>query len=79
MTDDALTLTVLREIRDEIRTTNVRLGRVETAILDLAEQQSFVVRWLRAGTRRDRRLEEDIVKLTARVDAVEARLPAVEE
>jgi len=97
LADDALTLTVLLEIRDEIRTTNVRLdetrnelgaridqtndrlGHIETAMLDLAEQQSFVVQWLKAGTNRDRRLEEDLIKLTARLAAVEARLPATEE
>lgn len=101
LTDDAVTLTVLREIRDEIRSTNDRLDqtRVElTAQLDqtrvelsgrlanlegamgeLAQQQAFVVRWLKAGSRRDRRLERDVIKLTERVDAMEARLPVSEE
>ncbi|RLB51779.1 MAG: hypothetical protein DRJ42_16250 [Deltaproteobacteria bacterium] len=101
LTDDALTLTILREIRDEIRDTRVELGsridqtnsrldqvsidlgsrldHVESAILGLAEQQSFVVRWLKAGTRRDRHMERDVIKLTGRVDAIEARLPDLED
>lgn len=91
LTDDALTLAVLRQIRDELQATreelggglrdlsvridetkrelgaridetNARLGYVETALGDLAEQQTFVVRWLRAGSRRDRRIETDLVK-----------------
>ena len=56
MTGDA-TLTVLREIRDEVRATNVRLdrseqrlGHIEAALLDVAEQQRSMVRWLRSGT-----------------------------
>jgi len=104
LTDDALTLAVLKEIRDEIRTTrtdvnerldrtnerldqtnerldetNFRLGHLETTMNELAHQQSFVVRWLKAGTARDRRMETGLVKLTARVDAIEARIPDTEE
>jgi chromosome segregation ATPase len=104
LTDDALTLTILTEIRDEIRSTrhdlnarldqtnarldqtnvrldetNQRLGHLETTMSELAQQQTFVVRWLKAGTRRDRRIEQDLVKLTARVDALEARSPTAEE
>jgi chromosome segregation ATPase len=118
LADDALTLMVLTEIRDELRSTRVdlnsrldetnsrldetnsrldetnkrldeangslgeangRLGHLETAMVELAQQQSFVVRWLKAGTRRDRRIQDDLVKLTARVDAIESRLPDAEE
>lgn len=32
----------------------------------------------RAGSRRDRRIEQDLVKLTERVDALELRVPADE-
>jgi hypothetical protein len=68
LTDDALTISILKDIREELRTTrtelkgelhdlkvelkaelvgtNARLGVVEGALLDLAEQQRFVVRWL---------------------------------
>jgi len=84
LSDDAVTLAVLREIRDEIRSTRVdltaridetnsRLGHLESAMVDLAQQQQFVVRWLKAGTRRDRRFERDLIALTARVDRLESR------
>ena len=73
------TLTVLREIRDEIRATNERLdatnerlGHVELGLLDLAEQQRFVVRYLRAGSDRDHRFEQDLAALRTRVEALEA-------
>jgi cob(I)alamin adenosyltransferase len=97
LTDDALTLAVLREIRDElvslggrvddtrrelssgIDVTNSRLSHVESAVLELAQQQTFVVRWIKAGSRRERRLETDLLKLEKRVDAIEARLPDAEE
>ncbi len=104
LTDDALMLGVLREIRDELRETRVdltsrldetnarldvtnarldetnqRLGHLELTMVDLAQQQTFVVRWLKAGTRRDRQIENDLVKLAARVDAIEARMPDREE
>lgn len=83
------TLAVLREIRDEIRATNSRLdatnsnlgsmnerlGHVELGLLDLAEQQRFVVRYLRAGSDRDHRFEQDLAALRSRVDALEAARP----
>lgn len=101
-----LTLAVLREIRDEIRSTkhelraglqelskridgtnaridgtnervdatNTRLAHVETGLLDLAEQQRFVVRHLQALTTRDRRLELEVESLRTRVAAIETRL-----
>ncbi len=104
MANDDLTLAVLREIRDEVRSTrtelgarldetnarldetnarldetnarldetNARLGALEHTMLDLAEQQSFVVRWLKGNTTRERRVERDLLKLTARVEALEA-------
>jgi hypothetical protein len=52
---------------------------VESAVLELAQQQTFVVRWIKAGSRRERRLETDLLKLEKRVDAIEARLPDAEE
>ena len=55
--------------------TNGRLSAVETALLDLAEQQRFVVRHLSALTTRDRTLEADVDELRARVEAIEGRLP----
>jgi hypothetical protein len=84
---DEVTVAVLREIRDEARQTNERLGhveavfaerlgRVEAVLIDLAEQQRFVVRWLAASTDRDRRLEQEVDALKARVDAIEEHLPS---
>jgi len=53
-----------------------RLGHVESALVELAEQQRFVVRWLKAKGERDRRLEGEVAVLRSRVDAIEDRLPA---
>ena len=90
---DEVTVAVLREIRDEIRSTrtelstridqtnerleqtNERLGVVEATLLDLAEQQRFVVRWLKAGGGRQRELDRRVDTLETRVDAIEERLP----
>lgn len=79
---DEVTIGVLREIRDGVSAVQkelvsvrdelaTRIGAVETAVLDLAEQQRFVVRWLTAGTERDRRLEQEVGALRARVDSLE--------
>ena len=65
---------ILREIRDEARETNARLGLVETALVDLAEQQRFVVRYLRTLTERDHRLDDDVAELRRRIDRIEDRL-----
>jgi chromosome segregation ATPase len=54
--------------------TNHRLSAVEVTLLDLAEQQRFMVRHLGALTTRDRHLEADVDALRARVDKIEARL-----
>jgi len=80
-----VTVQILREIRDEIRglggridqtnerldQTNERLGKVEGAVLDVAAQQRFVVRYLKALTGRDRRLEADVAELQGRVEVLE--------
>jgi polyhydroxyalkanoate synthesis regulator phasin len=86
MGEDRVTIQVLREIRDEVRNTNDRVdhltGRVEhveTTLLELAEQQRFVVRWLQAKGDRDQRLEGEVAVLKQRVDALEDRLPARNE
>jgi len=68
---DAEALSVLREIRDEARQTNVRLGAVETTLVELAEQQRFVVRYLKTLSERDGRMEADVVDLQRRVEALE--------
>lgn len=89
MTDNAeLTVQILRQIRDEIvrtnerldvandrlDTTNTRVERVEHALLDLAEQQRFVVRHLQALTTRDRRLEDEVGELRGRIEVVEKKV-----
>jgi chromosome segregation ATPase len=53
---------------------NERLGAVESALLDLAEQQRFVVRMLRTGVSKDRHLEDEVDTLRTPVDAIEAKL-----
>ena len=75
-----LTVEILKDIRDEMRgsrkemrgmhaeqvRTNQRLDVVETTLLDLADQQRFVVRYLRAISERESQLE-------ARVDKLESK------
>ncbi len=55
--------------------TNSRLDHVEACLVDLAEQQRFVVRHLQALTARDRRLEEEVDALKVRVDDLDRRVP----
>lgn len=64
------------ELSARIDQTNTRLTAVETTLLDLAEQQRFVVRHLGALTARDRKLEDDVDELRGRVEAIERRLPS---
>ena len=54
-------------------TMNKRLGAVETTLLDLAEQQRFVVRYTKAISERDSRLEPRVISLEARVDKLESK------
>ena len=79
-----ITVEILKEIRDEIRgtnqrldgvevTMNKRLGAVETTLLDLAEQQRFVVRYTKAISERDSRLEPRVISLEARVEKLESK------
>ncbi|HEY2730314.1 MAG TPA: hypothetical protein VGK52_10260 [Polyangia bacterium] len=88
MAGDDVTVEILQGIRDEIRglradtnqrfdETNERLDRrlhtVETALLDLAEQQRFVVRYTRAISERESRLEPRVVDLETRVEKLESK------
>lgn len=89
MTDDVqdLTLQVLRQIRDEIVSTNARLdvanerlevtnerlGHVETTLQELAGQQAFVSKFVRSLAARDRDLAADVDELRDRVEALERR------
>jgi chromosome segregation ATPase len=54
--------------------TNERVERVEHTLLDLAEQQRFIVRHLKTLSERDRRLEDDITEIPGRLDVVEKKL-----
>jgi hypothetical protein len=50
-----------------------RLGAVETALLDLAEQQRFVVRYTKSIAERDGRLDGRVSALETRVDELESK------
>lgn len=50
-----------------------RIDLVETTLLDLAEQQRFVVRYTKAISERDTHLETRVVSLEARVDKLESK------
>ena len=78
---------ILKEIRDELRNvrsgvrdemralrneTAERFGLVETSLLDLVEQQGFIVRYTRAIAERDTQLER-LIALEARVDKLASK------
>ncbi len=63
----------IRGLRTEQAQTNQRLDTVETTLLDLAEQQRFVVRYTRAISERDARLEPRVSGLEARVEKLESK------
>lgn len=65
---------VRTELGARIDETNLRVSAMETTLLDLAEQQRFVVRHLHALTARDRTLENDVDELRARVDKIEKQI-----
>ena len=50
-----------------------RLGAVETTLLDLAEQQRFVVRYTKAISERDTRIEPRLSALESRVEKLESK------
>ena len=50
-----------------------RLGAVESTLLDLAEQQRFVVRYTKAIAERDTRVEGRVSALETRVDKLESK------
>jgi chromosome segregation ATPase len=52
----------------------VNIGGIETAIVELSEQQRFMVRSFDTLTRRDHRLEGEIEALRTRVERVEDTL-----
>jgi len=60
-------------VRTELQKHTERFGMVEKAHLDLAEQQRFVVRYTKAISERDSRLEPRMSALEARVDKLESK------
>jgi hypothetical protein len=54
-------------------TLHQRLGAVESTLLDLAEQQRFVVRYTKAISERDARLEPRVTALEARLEKLEPK------
>ena len=52
---------------------NHRLDAIESTLLDLAEQQRFVVRYTKAISERDAHLEPRVSVLEARVDKLESK------
>ena len=84
MAGSDITVEILKDIRSEIRNSNQRLdtlestlnqrfGAVESTLLDLAEQQRFVVRYTKAISERDARLEPRVIALEARVEKLESK------
>jgi len=69
--------TEVRELRSDtnqrLDATNERLGTVETALLDLAEQQRFVVRYTKVLSERDSRIDGRVTALETRVDKLESK------
>jgi hypothetical protein len=65
------------EVRNEIHAlrteTAERFGVMETALLDLSEQQRFVVRYTRAISERDARLGPRVSALESRVEKLESK------
>ena len=66
----------LDETNSRLGAVETRVGAVETTLLDLAQQQRFVVRHLSTLTERDRRLEDDVDDLRSRVEVLERRMPS---
>jgi len=60
-------------VHSEVQATNKHLGVVETTLLDLAEQQRFVVRYVRAISERDGTLEPRVSALQSRVGKLESK------
>jgi hypothetical protein len=50
-----------------------RLDVVESTLLDLVEQQRFVVRYTKATSERESRLEPRVINLEARVEKLESK------
>ena len=73
-----LTIRLLEQIRDQVSSTNARIDQLDAKLTervdhldatmqDLAEQQRFIVRGMRALTDRDRRFEKELATLRGRL------------
>ena len=60
-------------VQDQLGSVQTQLGVGNTALLDLAEQQRFVVRYTRTLSERDVRLEGRVSSLESRVDKLESK------
>ena len=69
--------TEVRELRTDtnqrLDVSNQRLDMVETTLLDLAEQQRFVVRYTKVLSERDSRLDVRVDALETRDDKLESK------
>ncbi|MBZ0120218.1 MAG: hypothetical protein K8H88_24725 [Sandaracinaceae bacterium] len=63
------------QTNSRIDQTNVRVEKLEHVLLELAEQQRFMVRHFTPLASCDRAIEQDVDDLKARVGAIEQRLP----
>jgi uncharacterized coiled-coil DUF342 family protein len=67
----------VRELTTEVHElradTNKRFDVVETTLLDLAQQQRFVVRYVKAISERDGTLEPRVSALEGRVEKLESK------
>jgi hypothetical protein len=70
---DAVESTLTHRLEAVGSTLSHRLGAVEATLLELAEQQRFVVRYTKAISERDAQLEPRILDLEVRVDKLEAK------
>ena len=64
---------VRSEIHELRADTNRRFEAVETALLDLAEQNRFLVRYTKARSERSARLEPRVSALEIRVEKLESK------
>lgn len=63
----------IAKTNERLDVNNERLDHVEHALRDLAEQQTFVSRFVRTLASRDRDLAADVDDLRARVETLERR------
>lgn len=62
------------DIDQRLDQTNARIDQTNTVLLDLAEQQRFVVRYLKGHSTRDTEIQGEIAALRARVEVLEEKV-----